>query len=170
MRTIDAVEAVADAPDALALLLVQGEQGLEPGGLGGRVAPGRGRRESVLGGLSAASLLRTPPPGATRPPLSGVGADSALGGVVLDRGTNIRLERGPVLIGNGSETGGTNPPKTPILEGLGRSTGASIIVGPALGVLRNGFALAVAAALALALVGAVLVQADRSFANPEAVL
>ncbi|MCF8004900.1 MAG: hypothetical protein K9L32_12010 [Chromatiaceae bacterium] len=98
MRTIDAVEAVAVSGRpgfrfALALPSMQGEQGLDLGGLGDRVAPGGGRRESVLGGLSAASLLRTPPPGATRPPFVGVGAGSALGDVVLDGGTGIRLDR-----------------------------------------------------------------------------
>ncbi|WP_201221101.1 hypothetical protein [Halochromatium roseum] len=98
MRTIDAVETGVVSGRfgfrlALALLSMQGEQGLDLGGLGGRVAPGGGRRESVLGGLSAASLLRTPPPGATRPPLVGVGAGLALGGVVLDGGAGIRLKR-----------------------------------------------------------------------------
>ena len=96
MRTIDAVKTVVVSGRsgfrfALALLSVQGAQGLERGGLGDRVAPGGGRRESVLGGLSAASLLRTPPPGATRPPFAGVGAGVALDGVVLDGGGGIRL-------------------------------------------------------------------------------
>lgn len=97
MRTIDAVEAVAVSGRsgfrfALALPSTQAEQGPDLGGLGGPVAPGGGRRASVLGGLSAASMLRAPPPGATRLPLVGLGAGSALHGVVLDGCSEIRLD------------------------------------------------------------------------------
>jgi len=191
MRTIDAVETGVVSRRsgfrfALALLSVDGEQGLERGGLGDRVAPGGGRRESVLGGLSAASLLRTPPPGATRPPLVGVGAGLALGGVVLDGGTGIRPRRRPKghgprppredesseiqvkLLGNRPETSGTHRPQVPAQDVLIWPTGALTIFAPVLGSIRSDFALAVA--VAVAVVSAVLVQADRAFATLEAVL
>lgn len=173
MRTIDASETGVVSGRfgfrfALPLSSMQGEQGLECGGLGGRVAPGGGRRKSVLGGLSAASLLRTPPPGVTRPPFTGVGAGLVLGGVMLDVAADIRPERQPRLVGSQADTSGTNRPRMPAQEGLSWHVNAPIIVAPFLSALENSIALAVAAAVSMD--ATVLAQADRSFMTLGAVL
>jgi hypothetical protein len=58
---------------AQSLQFVQGARRFSLWGWGGRAAPVGGRRESVLGGSATASLLSTPPTGATRPPLQAQG-------------------------------------------------------------------------------------------------